>query len=710
MRWLQQNRGFTLIEVVIVLAISALLLAGAIAGRGVLFQNSSFATAMDDAQNTMRQIQNEANQAISPGAGESAEVVFGRLVELSTSFAPPSTIQTWTLIGTEDNTGNVVALAACNEVDGTFQDGVSYNPTGSDPNDLALIFTRNNDVSGTTGQLFVAPSGFTPGVGGVLSGNTVSGEPPVDCSPGAATPPPSTLNLSNPCPVGTYDRLTGCIIPAPNAPTDLKATDAEDATADSNAASPGNAITTASPTINLTVTLPQAQAGAVVTLYSNGVAQPDVTFDCAGGTGPTCTASYTLPSYNTFSLTAEWSYDGSPSSTATAPISVTYSIPTSCSTSAGYVCGLTGFYYSPFSPQPLITTIIDKQVGCDLDGLGCNDAGDGPSRPSDPSSYSDFTTTLKQRTDSLTSVESSTVDWSGQIYLSSGSQQVCIDSNSPAKLTIGSYTPVVGTGGTTPVCGTYIGASAGTWANITIAYTDTTTDTPYVRLVSPGGTMSQTETCAVSQFFAPTVCDTSPTQSDINICEEDGNTEAYFDNPPPDLPGEEDISTQYYVCRVNTTTVPGYMDIAGSRLRTTAVPPPNTRTVGLASPSTLSTNVALATAPALSYHQLVQTITAQAKTIVPPTPVAWVNTAAVLRSIARAVGPGDAEAAGVAACDNNILNPVNYLNATCTDFTNGGSAYQIPISIPGNNPSATTQQGNLIINFDSNTINWSSGP
>jgi prepilin-type N-terminal cleavage/methylation domain-containing protein len=721
MRWLRHSRGFTIIELVLVIAIAGLLLAGVVAGGSGLFQNSAFTSAMDNAQNLMRQIQNEANQALSTnqvGTGQSNVVVFGRLAQLSTTYTAPdtaSTLKTWTLIGAKDDTGNVVALSACDEEDDTLQDGVTYNPAS--PGTTSLIFTRdtgnagNANATATGGQIFSlvsplsAPS--TPGL--PIDGVLLPGASPC---PAVGAPLPSSqppqVGVQDPCtPLGETDQRNpgsatlSCNGVTPAAP-EIQATDNEGVTANSLDTPPGSdAITTYAAPLTLTVTLPISEPGATVTLSdSANSAASSTAFTCVA---TTCTAPYTLTSYGPHVLTATWSYTGSYTSPSSGSVTVTYSVSNACPGGSLYVCGLTGFYYKKGATTPN-TTIVDQQVGCDLKGLACNAAGDGPKTATDPSSYNDFTATLEQRTGfRVFSVQNDTVDWSGQIYLKPGSQQVCIDSNSPAILKIGGSAAITGTGGTTPVCGTYSGAAiTGTWSNITIDYTDTVASTPYVRLVDPNGTASQTEICAISQglfFGAPTVCDTSPTNSDINICKQDGDTTDYFDDPPPDLPSERDGSTQYYVCKVSTTTTTSYQEIPGSQLRTTLIPPANVKTVGLARPSMVSTDIALATAPSLPYSQLVQTIEKQAQATPTSAQVGESGLTSVFRAIARAIGPNNALAA-VGTCDTNILNPANYLS-DCPTFTNNSTTISVPVTVSG------ARNANLNFDPNSNTITWS---
>jgi hypothetical protein len=121
----------------------------------------------------------------------------------------------------------------------------------------------------------------------------------------------------------------------------------------------------------------------------------------------------------------------------------------------------------------------------------------------------------------------------------------------------------------------------------------------------------------------------------------------------------------------------------------------------LSNPSTLSTDIALATAPALPYQQLVQAIQKQADALPASAPVAESGLTAVFRAIARAIGPKDALAA-TGSCDTNVLNPANYLS-DCPAFTNSNATLAVPVTVTGD----ATRNAQLNFDPNSNTVTWS---
>ncbi len=575
------------------MAITALLLAGVLAGRGALFQNSQFTGAMDDAQNLMRQIQNEANQALSTNqinTGQSSEVVFGRLVQLSTAYngtgSTPGAFKTWTLIGHEDDTGNVTALSACNEQDMAFQDSVQYNP-GASPSTTSIVFTRNTgngtnaNASATGGQVFVAPVDTTdngPAVAGMPIGGTVlNGAPP--CPTSGSPLPPSTVPPSgpqSPCTTGSDVRTPGSgpvdfSCPTQPAAPALRVTDAEGTSADTTTAT--TALTTSSPPLQIKITLPvAAPAAGDAYLVDNGTTVLTIPF-AAGATS--ATGTYTMPSTGNHSLTAYWMYNGNllQSQSSAPAIQVTYQVapPSTCSNpvsiSQGYECGLVGSYYRgdqwDKNGQRAQTIAIDG-AGAGLN-IGTNLGGG-------QSAYSNFIPTLRLRTGQA-DAQYASVKWTGQLYLKPGSQPICIQSDDGASITIGSTSFSDGGAGAGVTCQNLDGGSFGAWDDVTINYANSGINgegSASFQLLTQTGAIQQATMCAYYDGFWQTACTTTTNSSYIQTCQ--------TGQDPPDLP--QGSSGTFYTCRiVSLTSQPTYGEVDGSRLRTKPVatvgPPPS---------------------------------------------------------------------------------------------------------------------------------------
>jgi prepilin-type N-terminal cleavage/methylation domain-containing protein len=158
--------GFTLVEVVIVLAISSLLVAAAIVGQGALRDRTGFTGAIDQIKNRLMQTQNEAsNPVIDPlsnlhaeGFGNSDSTVFGKIVEFNnrtdTALQPNETGMTVsTLIAADGNTG--VGLRKCDTTFVPFSESARYQGSSSGKDRQAIIFTSQ------PGNVFTAPDDYT---------------------------------------------------------------------------------------------------------------------------------------------------------------------------------------------------------------------------------------------------------------------------------------------------------------------------------------------------------------------------------------------------------------------------------------------------------------------------------------------------------------------------------------------------------------------
>lgn len=180
MTYIRQQRGFTLIEVVVVLGISALLLTTFLSGRGVQREQSRFSTTVDSAVGFLVDQQNQAQTSLQSGAannraryGTSDVAVFGQLVEFNP--ATPSKLTAWTLVIRDDGVGGLVQ---CDKVDYNMPNGVVYNGKvinpatglGDGTSRAEVIFTK------LPAQLYIVlapPKNF----------NAVVPSPPLNCQP-----------------------------------------------------------------------------------------------------------------------------------------------------------------------------------------------------------------------------------------------------------------------------------------------------------------------------------------------------------------------------------------------------------------------------------------------------------------------------------------------------------------------------------------------
>lgn len=466
MRWLRSQSGFTLVEIVIVFAITGLMIAGIIIGRGQLTQDTAFTTAIEGAKNSLRLVQNEAyhnlsnNPQASPGG--SSQAVFGTLVQ----FAKDSSIvKTWTLVANSKD-GAPAALSACNELDTSMKDGVTYDPdtAGGDPDRKSIIFSRQDHKTYIAPDASSGASFMDPATGEPNSINWSTSANPVCGSSNPALPPPPVdsplvTGVVSPCVApDVYTRPPGeatghCTNTAPPAP-DLVVT-----ASDGETSSPGNP-TIHTATGQLTLQLTSDSSGATFRLYVDGVNKPLTGCSpetlISGRYSTSC--PYTMAAYgsNTFDITQK--VGASPDSPASTPtVTVIYAAPPNCTGSSGYSCGLKGQYFlgTKFDDggnRNPATVSIDTQVGASL--------GNGES------SDSNFLPTLRKRTGAPIAQYVS-VKWSGEIYVDAG-KEVCVDSTD-ATLQIGAATASPVSGGIS--CLT-LGNTSGAWYPITIKFTN----------------------------------------------------------------------------------------------------------------------------------------------------------------------------------------------------------------------------------------------
>jgi len=204
MRHLGRNSGFTLVELVIVLAISALTVTGILAGSGVLQRRTELTSSIDGIRLQLKGIQAEASQAVSLRAsnkiGTSDDTVFGKLVEFenkANAITPGAERQmhVWTLVQSADRKslykcdGQVLSLplqmSFINATNGANTDGWESVVFGRNPNQIYI-----NPKFGSMAQ---PPSACNP----------PASPPPVTPAPPVACPPASQGNPLGSCPTTT---------------------------------------------------------------------------------------------------------------------------------------------------------------------------------------------------------------------------------------------------------------------------------------------------------------------------------------------------------------------------------------------------------------------------------------------------------------------------------------------------------------------------
>jgi len=211
MRHVRRSNGFTLVELVIVLALSALVLSGVLAGSGVLQRRTELSSAVDAVRLQLKGIQSEAFQTVSQRsdnkAGTSDETTFGKLVEFenqanATTPGGEKQMKVWTLVESADKS----TLYKCNEQDESLPLQMSFMDAknGATTNGFeAVIFGHNPN------QTYVVPSFGDP-----QNGNS----PGADCKP-PASPAPTAPSPPIACTPASQGNPTGsCPTPPPPAP------------------------------------------------------------------------------------------------------------------------------------------------------------------------------------------------------------------------------------------------------------------------------------------------------------------------------------------------------------------------------------------------------------------------------------------------------------------------------------------------------------
>lgn len=150
MRRLRATQGYTIVELVIVLAISSMLIVGVVAGVGTQRQQTSFSTAIEAVKSQIANVKNEAFSGVSEreNGGNSAQTYFGKLVEFDNSNGEGDpTVTTSTLVA-NTATSNPTQLYKCDTTTTTLKEGVAFRSAdvgGSSHQKAALIFQRDPD-------------------------------------------------------------------------------------------------------------------------------------------------------------------------------------------------------------------------------------------------------------------------------------------------------------------------------------------------------------------------------------------------------------------------------------------------------------------------------------------------------------------------------------------------------------------------------------
>lgn len=218
MSYLKRQGGVTLVELVLVLAITAGAIASAIAVRSSLQKDISFSTSIEQVKNQIIAAKTESVQSVkdgSGGAGNTDASVFGKIVE----FDPGDkfNMKVSTLIeGEYGPSGSTVQrLAKCDTRTVLLKDQVEYKGTSKQsivfkksPDQIFVPPANYNENEGPTcAALAMAPGTHTPDYGGYDSDNDGIPDAGDDCPnvPGPGTP--------NGCPSGDPPDPQGCDAP-----------------------------------------------------------------------------------------------------------------------------------------------------------------------------------------------------------------------------------------------------------------------------------------------------------------------------------------------------------------------------------------------------------------------------------------------------------------------------------------------------------------
>ena len=182
MSYLKRQGGVTLVELVLVLAITAGAITSAIAIRSSMRKDISFSTSIEQVKNQILAAKTESIQTVKDGdngAGNSDSYNFGRAVEFlpddpSTPFEENKNMRVSTIISSLDGDsgdGLQQKMAQCDQKWVTYKDGAEYKGTEK----RAIIFQRKPE------KIFVTPLNYNTSGGVVcsaLAGQLGSGNTP----------------------------------------------------------------------------------------------------------------------------------------------------------------------------------------------------------------------------------------------------------------------------------------------------------------------------------------------------------------------------------------------------------------------------------------------------------------------------------------------------------------------------------------------------
>lgn len=184
------KRGFTLVEVTIVMAVSSLLIAAAITGIGAIRDGNSSMTEVDELKNKIEGVRAEALSGITgTGTGQSTSTVFGKVMEFDP--ATPNQIRVSALIAADGDATST--LSRCEEAPLQIGQGMQY----ASAERQAVIFTRQPDRVFAVRGNYPDTASTCPQI--TFTNSTLEtgqdGPPPPPAPPGppaGGAPPPTT--------------------------------------------------------------------------------------------------------------------------------------------------------------------------------------------------------------------------------------------------------------------------------------------------------------------------------------------------------------------------------------------------------------------------------------------------------------------------------------------------------------------------------------
>lgn len=189
------KRGFTLLEITIVMAISSLLIAAAITGVGSIREGRASMTEVDELKNKLEGVRAEALSGITgTGTGQSTSTVFGKILEFDPAI--PNQIRVSSLIAADADATST--LSRCEEAPLQIGQGMQY--AGAERQ--AIIFTRQPDGVFAVQGAYPDTASICPQVAftnsALETGQAGPPPPPAPPGPPAAAPPPPVTPTAPP--------------------------------------------------------------------------------------------------------------------------------------------------------------------------------------------------------------------------------------------------------------------------------------------------------------------------------------------------------------------------------------------------------------------------------------------------------------------------------------------------------------------------------